>query len=97
MLKVISSSPGELEPVFQAMLENATRICEAKFGGLVLFEGDAYPTVALKMPRQHMSKRKRETRFVRLRHPATPQPPRQDQASQFTSLTMPAWISRKKR
>jgi GAF domain-containing protein len=47
VLKVISSSPGELEPVFQAMLENAVRICEAKFGTMFLREGDAFRTVAL--------------------------------------------------
>jgi GAF domain-containing protein len=46
VLRVISSSPGELEPVFQAMLENATRICEAKFGTLLLREGDTFRGVA---------------------------------------------------
>src|SRR6516165_2082198 len=40
VLRVISSSPGELEPVFQAMLENAVRICDAKFGILFRFERD---------------------------------------------------------
>ena len=47
VLKVISSSPGELERVFNAMLENAVRICAAKFGSLVFFEGDAYRRAAL--------------------------------------------------
>jgi two-component system, NtrC family, sensor kinase len=47
VLKVISSSPGELEPVFGAMLENATRICEAKFGMLWLSDGDGFRSVAV--------------------------------------------------
>ena len=42
VLSVISSSPGELEPVFQTMLENAVRICEAKFGSLVRFDGENF-------------------------------------------------------
>src|SRR5262245_56760247 len=47
VLKIISSSPGELEPVFQAMLANATQLCAAKFATLYLCEGDAFRTVAM--------------------------------------------------
>jgi GAF domain-containing protein/CheY-like chemotaxis protein len=47
VLGIISSSPGELEPVFQAMLENATKICGAEFGLLYRSEGDVFRTVSL--------------------------------------------------
>jgi hypothetical protein len=40
VLKVISSSPGDLTPVFDSILVNATRICEANFANLVLVDGD---------------------------------------------------------
>ena len=46
VLQVISSSPGHLEPVFAAMLENAVRICEAKFGNIYRAEGDGLRNVA---------------------------------------------------
>jgi signal transduction histidine kinase len=61
VLKVISSSPAELEPVFQSMLENATRLCEAKFGALYIRDGDTHrlmatygvsPALAAKLQRQ---------------------------------------------
>jgi signal transduction histidine kinase/putative methionine-R-sulfoxide reductase with GAF domain len=47
VLQIISSSPGELRPVFDAMLENATRICEANFGLLLRVHGDVAEAVAM--------------------------------------------------
>src|SRR5262245_29745271 len=47
VLKVISSTPGELKPVFDAMLANATRICDAAFGNLVLIQDDIPKVVAM--------------------------------------------------
>ena len=47
VLEVISSSPGELEPVFEAMLENATRVCGSNFGTLYLREGEAFRAVSM--------------------------------------------------
>src|SRR5262249_37731614 len=42
VLRVISSSPGELKPVFHSMLEKATQLCEASFGTLFLLEGESF-------------------------------------------------------
>src|SRR5215831_18994479 len=50
VLRVISSSAGQLEPIFQAMLENAVRICGADFGVLFLREGDAFRRMAMHNP-----------------------------------------------
>ena len=64
VLRVISSSPGDLEPVFSAMLGNATRICEAKFGVLFLYEGDAFRVMALHgAPTAYAEERRRDPRI----------------------------------
>jgi signal transduction histidine kinase/putative methionine-R-sulfoxide reductase with GAF domain/regulator of replication initiation timing len=61
VLKIISSSPGELDPVFQTMLENATRICNAEFGFLWLASDTGFRAVALHgVPSALINERQRE-------------------------------------
>ena len=66
VLRVISSSPGELDPVFKEMLEKATQICGASFGTLLLFEGNAFRRVAAhNAPHEYVQFADREP-FIRL-------------------------------
>jgi GAF domain-containing protein len=65
VLGVISSSPGELAPVFNAMLENATRICGSNFGTLYLREGEAFRAVSMHGATPHYSR----SRLGQLVHP----------------------------
>src|SRR5262245_25305675 len=73
VLGIISSSPGELEPVFSAMLENATRICEAKCGNLFLREQDSFRAVARHgSPAAYAEFRQREPVIDIRNHPDVP-------------------------
>jgi GAF domain-containing protein len=67
VLQVISRSAGELQPVFDTMLENAVRICGAKFGNLLLVEGDAYRHVALYGAPQAFLEERRRNPVIRPR------------------------------
>jgi GAF domain-containing protein len=73
VLKVISASPGELEPVFDALLENATRLCQAKFGSLFLCTEAGFRNVAAHgAPSVHTEQWKREPALVLSEHPHVP-------------------------
>ena len=72
VLKVISSSRGELEPVFNAMLANATRICEATFGNLWLFEGNAFRAVAVHGTQSFVDNMRRNPVIDLREHPKIP-------------------------
>jgi GAF domain-containing protein len=65
VLRVISGSPGELDPVFDAMLESATRICDATFGAMLLRDGDTYRRVALHNAPQKFSEYSNKTPILR--------------------------------
>ena len=65
VLKVISSSPGDLQPVFASMLENAVRICGANFGNLFLYEDGAYRAVAMHNAPEAYASLRTSTRVIR--------------------------------
>ena len=61
VLRIISSSPSKLESVFETILANATRLCEAKFGTLYTYDGNSFHTAAFhNAPPAYVEARKRE-------------------------------------
>ena len=72
VLRVISSSPGELEPVFNAMLESAISLCDAKFGNLYLYDGEEFRTAAVHSASSALVDARPSGVVVRHTHPAVP-------------------------
>src|SRR5499433_1908020 len=66
VMRIISSSPGELDPVFKAMLENATRLCEAESASLVLLEGSDLRMAARHNPPGELLEKTQRDARVRL-------------------------------
>ena len=72
VLQIISSSPGELEPIFAAMLGSATRICEAKLGNLFLREGETFRAVAWQGLPTYYENWRREPLIIKTNEPHIP-------------------------
>jgi hypothetical protein len=72
VLTVISSSPAELKRVFDAMLRNAVRLCEANFGALFLYDGEVFATAALHRATPAYVEARRRPVVVRDLHPDAP-------------------------
>ena len=71
VLQVVSSSPGDLEPVFAAMLENAVRICDATFGNIYHWDGEALHLLAThNTPPAFAEARRRSPRYPNANVPA---------------------------
>jgi two-component system, NtrC family, sensor kinase len=68
VLRTVSSSPGELQPVFDTMLAKATELCEASYGALWLRDGDGYRFAALfgDLPKEYEEHRRNKT-LIRVR------------------------------
>jgi GAF domain-containing protein len=90
VLKVISSSPGDLEPVFAAMLENAVHICDAKFGNIYRWDGEALNIVASLNTPTAFAEARRKSPF----RPGAKNPVLADQSCGATDSISPTSASR---
>ena len=72
VLRIISSSPGELKLIFNAMLENAVSLCEAEFGNLFLYDGEAFHAAAVHSASQAYTEVRRRPVVLRELHPDVP-------------------------
>src|SRR5262249_2968424 len=72
VLRIISSSPGELEPVFSAILKNAVSLCEATFGNMFLYNGEDFVSAAVHASSPDYAASRRPGLVIRHPHPDVP-------------------------
>jgi GAF domain-containing protein len=72
VLRIISSSPGELDPVFSTILQNAVRLCEATLGNLFLYNGDDFVSAAVHASSPDYAATRRPGLVIHHAHPEVP-------------------------